>query len=195
MWYAEERLRRLIILVIGLGVWLLACTAVMGPGLGTKVAVLAALGVLLYYLHNTDRRAFWLLLGAVALFALGYSTYAALYVRSGLNPVIDENDPETLAAFIKFINREQYGTESQLLGLFTPRADRAYQFWHQQMKYFFQQFPFPLLGAHRDLPLGHRPGAAPDLDLGRPLPAGPLRPGMARPARLAPLFGRSSPCS
>ena len=32
-----------------------------------------------------------------------------------------------------------------LLSMLTPRADRAYQFWDQQMKYFFQQFPLPLL--------------------------------------------------
>ena len=76
---------------------------------------------------------------------MGYSTYLALYIRSGLNPAIDENDPETWKAFLSFVNREQYGTESMLLSMLTPRADRAYQFWDQQMKYFFQQFPFPFL--------------------------------------------------
>ena len=90
-----------------------------------------------------DRRCGWLLLGALVLFALGYSTYAALLVRSGLNPAIDENDPESLAAFIKFLNREQYGTDSQLLGMVEARADRIFQFWHLQMKYFLQQFPLP----------------------------------------------------
>jgi hypothetical protein len=84
-------------------------------------------------------------LGVVGLFAVGYSTYAALYIRSGLNPVIDENDPETLKAFMAFLNREQYGTESMLTTMLNARADRYYQFWDQQMKYFFQQFPFPLL--------------------------------------------------
>ena len=36
-----------------------------------------------------------------------------------------------------------------LLMMLEPRASRAYQLWHQQFKYFFQQFPFPLL--NRDL--------------------------------------------
>jgi tetratricopeptide (TPR) repeat protein len=145
MWYAEERLRRLIPLLVGLSVWIFICSAAMGPGTATNIATLAGLAGLLYYLYNNDRRACWLLLGALLLFGLGYSTYFALYIRSGLNPIIDENDPENLAAFIKFINREQYGTESQLLSLFSARAERTYQFWDQQMKYFFQQFPFPVL--------------------------------------------------
>ena len=100
---------------------------------------------LLAYLYGRDRRLFFLLLGVLVLFALGYSTYGALYIRSGLNPAIDENDPETWSAFLKFLNREQYGTESMLTTMLTARASRTYQFWDQQMKYFFQQFPFPLL--------------------------------------------------
>jgi hypothetical protein len=33
-----------------------------------------------------------------------------LYIRSGLNPAIDENDPETMENMVKYVNREQYGT-------------------------------------------------------------------------------------
>ena len=107
--------------------------------------LLAGLAGLLYHLYQTDRRACYLLGGVVVLFALGYSTYLALYIPSGLNPAIDENVVENWRAFLAFVNREQYGTESMLLSMLTPRADRAYQFWDQQMKYFFQQFPFPQL--------------------------------------------------
>ena len=144
-WFADEKLRRLILLLIGIGVGGAASIALLGPGLSSNLAVGAGLAGLLYYLYRHDRRACFLLLGMLLLFVLGYSTYAMLYIRSGLNPVIDENDPETLAAFIKFLNREQYGTESMLLSMLTPRSSRGYQFWDQQMKYFFQQFPFPLL--------------------------------------------------
>ena len=143
-WFADEKLRRLIVLLMVLAGWSVLSMAVLGSKDGNIPIVLGLLG-LLYYLYRVDQRACWLLLGTVLLFALGYSTYGALYIRSGLNPTIDENDPENWASFVKFLNREQYGTDSMLLAMFTARASRAYQFWDLQMKYFFQQFPFPFL--------------------------------------------------
>ena len=110
------------------------------------ILVLLAAGIgLTVHLYQEDRRALGLLAGAGVLFLLGYSTYMALFLRSGLNPAIDMNDPENLGNFLSFLRREQYGTESQLLGMLTPRADRVYQLWHQQFKYFLQQWPFPAL--------------------------------------------------
>jgi hypothetical protein len=144
-WFADEKLRRLVLQLIGFAVFAILAMAIIGSGAASKLVVLAGLVGLLYHLYNTDRRACYLLLGIVVLFALGYSTYTALYIRSGLNPSIDENNPENWRAFLAFVNREQYGSESMLLSMLKPRADRAYQFWDQQMKYFFQQFPFPVL--------------------------------------------------
>ncbi|MCC7262655.1 MAG: DUF2723 domain-containing protein [Candidatus Latescibacteria bacterium] len=143
-WYADEKLRRLIVLLLVLAGWSVLSMAALGSR-GGYLPIAIALAGLAYYLYRTDQRACWLLLGSLLLFGLGYSTYAALYVRSGLNPTIDENDPETWAAFIKFFNREQYGTKSNLLEMFSPQASRTYQFWYLQAKYFFQQFPFPFL--------------------------------------------------
>ena len=144
-WYTDEKLRRLIGLLLGLGLWSGLALLIFGSGAGSNGAIGVGLLGVLYYLYGQDRRSFGLLVGVLVLFALGYSTYEALYIRSGLNPAIDENDPETLEAFIKFLNREQYGTDSQLLGMLQGRAPRAYQFWGLQMKYFFQQFPLSLL--------------------------------------------------
>ena len=106
--------------------------------------MILALAAGLYYLYRRDRRSCGLLIATLVLFALGYSTYETFYIRSGLNPVIDENDPETWAALIKFLGREQYGTESLLAGMLEAKASRLYQFWHLQMKYFLEQFQFPL---------------------------------------------------
>jgi hypothetical protein len=118
--------------------------AVLGLGATGGAALIFLLAAGLNYLYRHDRRSCWLLVAALVLFVLGYSTYATLYIRSGLNPVIDENDPETWAALVRFLNREQYGTESLLGGMVEAKASRLYQFWDLQMKYFFTQFQFPV---------------------------------------------------
>ncbi len=79
---------------------------------------------------------FWLL--GIIIGALGFSTYFALFIRSGLNPVIDMNDPETWENFKAFMGRQQYGIHF----VFPRRAEPwAFQF-NIFIKYFLQQFPF-----------------------------------------------------
>ena len=81
---------------------------------------------------------------APMLVVLGYSTYAALYVRSGLNPMIDENNPENWTNLMGFLKREQYGAESMVLGIFNRKAPFwDYQLGSMYLKYFFDQFPVP----------------------------------------------------
>lgn len=79
---------------------------------------------------------FWLL--GIIIGALGFSTYFALFIRSGLNPMIDMNDPETWENFKAFMGRQQYGIHL----VFPRRAEPwAFQF-NIFIKYFLQQFPF-----------------------------------------------------
>ena len=144
-WTAEPRLRRLIMLLGVLGVVVGLAMAVGGSGTLSYLASIVAIAAALVHLYRHDRRGCFLLAGMGLLFVLGYSTYGLLFVRSGLEPVLDMNDPQNWDAFVKFVNREQYGSESMLLTVLQPRASRAYQFWDLQLKYFFQQFPFPLL--------------------------------------------------
>ena len=148
-WFADAQLRRLILLLGGMALWVvasmwLAAKGALSPGMNQGLIALGLVG-LLYYLYRTDRRAAGLLLGSLLLFVLGYSTYTALYIRSGLNPAIDLNNPETWSGLRSYLNREQYGQESMLLNMLSAKASRVFQFWDLQMKYFFQQFPFPWL--------------------------------------------------
>lgn len=79
---------------------------------------------------------FWIL--GIIVGALGFSTYFALFIRSGLNPMIDMNDPENWENFKAFLGRQQYGIHL----VFPRRAEPwAYQF-DIHIKYFLQQFPF-----------------------------------------------------
>jgi tetratricopeptide (TPR) repeat protein len=145
VWSANPEHRRTVLFLVGAGVVVLLARAIFGGGTPVKIAFLGSAAAVLFHLYHDDRRAFGLSIGAVVLFLLGYSTYLALFIRSGLDPYIDMNNPENLENFISFLNREQYGTDSQLLGMLTARSERSYQLWHQQMKYFFQQWPFPFL--------------------------------------------------
>ncbi len=65
-----------------------------------------------------------LALVSMLLIIIGYSTYVMIYIRSNMDPPIDENDPETPAAFLSYLNREQYGEHSII--------DRA---WNNDSKY------------------------------------------------------------
>ena len=48
-------------------------------------------------------------LSSVLLIIIGYSTYFAIFIRSGQDPNIDENNPETVVEAISYLNRDQYG--------------------------------------------------------------------------------------
>ncbi|MBL51290.1 MAG: hypothetical protein CMG57_04970 [Candidatus Marinimicrobia bacterium] len=51
---------------------------------------------------------------SAVLVLIGYSTYAMIFIRSNQDPGIDENDPETVEAFISYLEREQYGDVGML---------------------------------------------------------------------------------
>ncbi|MEM1407933.1 MAG: DUF2723 domain-containing protein, partial [Bacteroidota bacterium] len=62
-----------------------------------------------------------LLLG-VAFILIGYSSYTLVLIRSQHNPPIDQNNPEDIMSFVKYLKREQYGSRPLLHGqYFTAR--------------------------------------------------------------------------
>ncbi len=61
---------------------------------------------------NNKKSVYTLIFSSILLISVGYSSYATIYIRSNLNPKIDENNPETLKNFVSYIEREQYGDHS-----------------------------------------------------------------------------------
>ncbi|MCK4817991.1 hypothetical protein KA005_19630, partial [bacterium] len=95
----------------------------------------------LIYMYNKDKKAFnaWWVIPVLAI--VGYSTYFVIFLRAGLSPPINENDPSTAGAMMDYLARKQYGEHDQLLTFFHRQAD----FWHYQInkmytRYFGWQF-------------------------------------------------------
>ncbi len=97
--------------------------SVMGGLLNTDNAVSAigatftvsiiGLVVLIYFAPAIWRsRAVELRLGIMAfmLVLVGFTSYQTIFIRSSQDPNIDENDPETVARAVSYLEREQYGS-------------------------------------------------------------------------------------
>ncbi len=83
---------------------------------------------------------FWIVVVAV----LGYSVNLFIPLRSMLEPMIDENDPQTWESFKGFLERKQYGAESMMQSMFQRHGEWVHQFGeHQHMGfggYFMGQY-------------------------------------------------------
>jgi hypothetical protein len=92
-------------------------------GLGSTVLLVAG-GVLLLAAAvacvMAGSRAFPVI--AIVIAAVGISTYAYLYIRSGQQPLLDEADPETWQHLLRVIRREQFGSRGLLDNPMQPGA-------------------------------------------------------------------------
>jgi len=75
-------------------------------------ALLAGILALTYWAVTQKRHLLSFIMLSITFILIGYTSYSTVYIRSGLNPNIDENNPETVENFLKYINREQYGEHS-----------------------------------------------------------------------------------
>jgi len=82
----------------------------------TAVLTIAIFGAMIWAIIN-KKLIPSIALTSFVLVIIGYSTYAMIFIRSNQDPGIDENDPETIEAFISYLEREQYGD----VGMFPRR--------------------------------------------------------------------------
>ncbi len=78
---------------------------------GLAVLFIGVIAVTYWAIKNHKHIA-TLVFASIMLIMIGYSTYGMIYIRSGLDPAIDENDPETVKQFVYYMKREQYGEHS-----------------------------------------------------------------------------------
>lgn len=120
---------------------------ILSLSIGVHLGTYLALPAFVLFVFAVDRRAFidWRFLALTVLFTLlGVTVHAYLPIRSTLNPIIDEANPETSTEMVDFLLRKQYKPS-------TPWIREAA--WDYQIgmywKYFKDQFGavLPLLGA------------------------------------------------
>ncbi len=108
-WYSHTRTNGMLIFsVTGLmlllsGIWL------MSGKLLLNLVILVAVLYAAWYLSQRNRVVLNTAVLVLAVIAIGYSSFAAIMIRSTANPPMNENNPSNPFALIYYLNREQYG--------------------------------------------------------------------------------------
>src|SRR5699024_6520305 len=82
-----------------------ASYGLIGPVFFMALVVALIVGAI-YYTHKNNYRLANIIAISYAMILIGYSSYALIFIRSSADPPIDENDPETVEAFISYLERE-----------------------------------------------------------------------------------------
>ena len=81
--------------------------------------VLSVVALIAFGLYETAKRkaTVWnTVILSVAVLLIGYSSFVMIPVRSAANTPLDENNPESLASLVSYLNRDQYGAWPLLRG-------------------------------------------------------------------------------
>jgi len=78
--------------------------------------VLALLAYGIYRTHKQGRVVLNTIFVGLTVIMIGYSSYAAIVIRSSANPPMDQNSPDNMFSLLYYLNREQYGDRPLLYG-------------------------------------------------------------------------------
>ncbi len=79
-----------------------------------SVLILLAYGI--YKTHRQGRVVLNTIFVGFTVIMIGYSSYAAIIIRSSANPPMDQNSPDNVFSLLYYLNREQYGDRPLLYG-------------------------------------------------------------------------------
>jgi hypothetical protein len=115
--------------------WRLWITGVLMAAVIYSLSAFMVLGAitlvvtLIMSLTSKEHQYEWRFCFLLAFFAIvGYSVHLMIPIRAGLEPMINENHPSTWAAFVDFLERKQYGSESMITRMFWRRGLWSNQF-------------------------------------------------------------------
>ncbi|MDR1887005.1 MAG: DUF2723 domain-containing protein, partial [Prevotellaceae bacterium] len=87
-------------------------------------ALIAALSYAVYYTHRNRKIVLNTIFLCLSFCLLGLGSYAMIVIRSSADTPMNQNRPDNIFALIKYINREQYGSEPLLTGPNYTDADK-----------------------------------------------------------------------
>jgi len=121
-------------------------------GLVGLIFLIISLIALIVYSIKSNKAFLTIFLSSTLLIIIGYSTYFSIFIRSGQDPNIDENNPETIQEAISYLNRDQYGQMTILPRKFNnlpskisivgaPENENQEFSYDQEMAYKFYDIP------------------------------------------------------
>ncbi|HEX2957946.1 MAG TPA: DUF2723 domain-containing protein [Chitinispirillaceae bacterium] len=91
-------------------------------------AITIAITGMMSLLNGKNQHKWRLSFGIAAIAMLGFSVHLFVPIRASLNPSINENNPSTTKAFVDYLDRKQYGSESMITRMFWRRGSWDHQF-------------------------------------------------------------------
>ena len=95
---------------------------------GTGIIAIIVNGVMALCTEGPKRKKWTFCFWVATLAVVGFSSHLYIPIRSSLNPIIDENDPQTRTSFVDYLARKQYGSESMISRMFWRRGSWGHQF-------------------------------------------------------------------
>jgi hypothetical protein len=81
----------------------------------SPLLLVAGLGYGAYHSAVNKKKILNLVMLSLLLMIVGYTTFAQVVIRANAKPPINENNPDNMARFVSYMNREQYGESPPLL--------------------------------------------------------------------------------